>query len=85
MHEIGSSYRSFGTNILEDASGSVVKALQHQFQGDSSSTNWEILRLWLNGKGRIPVTWETLVKVLREIKMNELARKIESYLGVVEQ
>ena len=81
MQQIGSSYLSFGTNILDDANGSVVKALEHQFQRNSSSINWEVLRLWLNGKGRKPVTWATLVKVLREIEMDHLAHKIESYLS----
>ena len=85
VHQIGSSYTSFGTNILHDDSGSRVKALEHQFQRDSSSINWEILRLWLNGKGRKPVTWATLVKVLREIEMNHLVHNIESYLGAVEE
>ena len=70
---------------MDDDSGSLINDLERQFQRDSSSINREILRLWLNGKGRKPVTWATLVEVLREIEMNDLACKIESYLGSVEQ
>lgn len=32
---------------------------------------------WLNGKGRKPVTWETLIKVLKEAGFSEIASDIE--------
>ena len=33
-----------------------------------------ILQEWLDGKGRKPTTWATLVKVLKDIEMGELAK-----------
>ena len=37
----------------------------------------EILKQWLQGKGRKPVTWQTLVMCLRDTGLNFLAATIE--------
>ena len=38
--------------------------------------NTKILEEWLAGSGR-PCTWETLIRVLRECKLNTLADQIQ--------
>ena len=38
----------------------------------------EILRQWINGRGKHPVTWETLTEVLHDIELNTLAGEIEA-------
>ena len=40
--------------------------------------NTDVLRQWINSKGKQPVTWKTLTEVLRDIKLNTLAGDIEA-------
>lgn len=34
----------------------------------------------MQGKGRKPVAWSTLISILRDIELSELAKTIEDYL-----
>ena len=36
---------------------------------------------WLNGSGRKPITWNTLIKVLIEVELSELATTVEHILS----
>ena len=79
--EIGADYNMFGVLLLNDKCGATISALERQHQNRATSINLEILQQWIRGSGRKPVTWETLVKVLRQIELNILADKIESSLS----
>ena len=65
--EIGTKYVRFGTLILEDANGAKVSNMEHKYQRDPERINTEILQEWLNGKGKQPVTWATLIEILHDI------------------
>ena len=75
--EIGSKYREFGLFLLEDYNGAKIRALAHKYMNDANKINLEILEQWINGKGKHPVTWKTLIEVLRDIKISTLAEEIE--------
>ena len=81
VQDIGTHYLNFGTRLLNDEQGSQVKSLEHQFQRDCNAINWNILQAWISGKGRKPISWKTLVTVLREIQLEVLAQKIETSLA----
>ena len=38
--------------------------------------------LWLEGKGRSPRTWETVIEVLEEAELSEMANDLKVVLGV---
>ena len=48
-----------------------------RYLNDSEQINMEILRRWLEGTGRKPVSWRTLVQCLRDIGNIALAEEIE--------
>ncbi len=79
--EIGTRYSDFGTLLLEDNTGAVIQGLERQCGIDSFRINREILSGWIQGEGRKPVTWATLIGVLRDIGMNTLADDIEDKFG----
>ena len=81
MTEIGTQYRMFGTLLLSDENGAVVKAIEQQHQSRAVDINYEIFQQWIQGSGIQPVTWETLVEVLRQTQLSTLASKIESSLS----
>ena len=78
--DIGTEYKSFGTLLLDDDNGSVTDALENKYQRDAPRINYEILKLWLQGTGKKPITWAKLVRVLQQVELNVLASKIEASL-----
>lgn len=75
--KIGHEYTSFGVLLLEDSDGMVVDSIEQQLNSNPERINNRIFQQWLQGKGREPVTWTTLVAVLREIGLRTLAKDIE--------
>ena len=83
VEEIGDKYSDFGINILNDRSGSYVRSLEREFQRRSCDINRTILTDWLRGKdGAKPPEWTTLVGVLTDIGLRNLATEIERSLNV---
>ena len=75
---IGVSYMKFGVLLLEDDTGGKVNAIEHQLQCNAEKINFRLLQLWLQGQGRQPVTWATLVAVLQDIGLVKLAKEIKA-------
>lgn len=50
-------------------------------RGNQFELTNEILNLWLQGKGRLPATWQTLIEFLQDIGLNRLAHEIKSILS----
>jgi hypothetical protein len=76
--KIGVNYRALGVLLLMDDDGDCITAIAKELRGNAADINLEILRLWLKGKGRRPVTWATLVAVLQDIGLEKLAKNIEA-------
>ena len=45
---------------------------------DAEQINIEVLRQWITGRGKHPVTWKTLTEVLHDIEHHTLAGEIEA-------
>ena len=76
--EIGSNYSQFGILLLNDLNGTKVSNIEYKHRGDAVQINTEILREWATGRGKQPVSWETLTEVLRNIGLGALASEIEA-------
>ena len=76
--EISIKYVQFGALLLDDRNGSRVKNLEYEHHYNIEQINTAILQEWVNGRGKQPVTWATLVKVLRDIELSTLADSIEA-------
>ena len=79
--EIGTDFEKFGTLLLEDKTGNKVKNIKVSERDDPLLITVEILRQWLQGKGKEPVTWRTLVTCLRATDLNVLAENIDHSLS----
>ena len=66
----------FGTFLLDDRTGARVRNLEHLHQRHAEHINTAILQEWLTGSGKKPVSWATLVEVLRDIELYTLADDI---------
>lgn len=78
LTEIALKFSQLGTFLLDDRSGSRVKIMVRKHLYDAEQINTEIIQEWLTGRGRHPVTWATLVEVLRDIELSTLAGEIEA-------
>ena len=75
--EIGSKYQNFGAQLLQEDTLAHIEDLEHQYLKNGEDINCHILQEWLEGRGRKPTTWATLVRVLHDIEKGELAEKLE--------
>ena len=59
----------FGILLLNDETGAEVNAIVSKYREDAEQINLEILRLWIEGKGK-PLSWDMLVDVLKATGLN---------------
>lgn len=78
---IGDAYLQFGQSLLDDVDGTVTQMIARDLKNNVVNINNEILARWMQGKGRKPVAWDTVIKVLREIDMHDLASRMENNLS----
>lgn len=76
--EIGSRYFEFGVFLLNDTTGSKIESICREMRDNSEDIVRKILMEWLSGKGRQPVTWETLIQTLIDASLSTLAEDIRS-------
>ena len=76
--EVGTYYSSLGYNLLNDHSGAVTGQIIDKCRQDGPRIVNDIFYQWRQGQGREPVTWRTLIEVLRKIGLSDLATDIES-------
>ena len=77
--EVGIKFAEFGAILLpQDQTGARVTNMAYKHSNDPKRINMEILQEWLTGKGKQPVTWSTLVEVLRDIGLSTLADDISN-------
>ena len=81
VEEIGADYELFGTLLLKDNNGNKIKIIEKSERGDVLRIVAEILRQWLKGTGRRPVTWHTLIQCMRESNLNVLLDHMERSLS----
>ena len=74
--EIGTKCYQFGVLLLKDETGARVETVIRKQLNDAEQINMEIFKLWFAGEGEQPVTWRTLVEVLRDVDLTTLAGDI---------
>eukprot|EP00731_Ephydatia_muelleri_P035388 Em0119g1a len=75
-------YTKLAMYLLNDDNCDIVDSLKEKCRGDPVEIVTAVYKKWINGAGRQPVTWQTLLDVLREIEQNSLAEDIETVLKV---
>ena len=73
----GAHYSTFGILLLNDETGSRMANIENECYGRPERIVLKVLQEWLEGKGLMPVTWETLIKTLRNTELNLMADEIE--------
>ena len=69
----------FGVLLLNDKIAAEVTAIVKEHRENAADINLEILRLWIEGKGK-PLSWNTLINVHKDIGLGTLAGDIQDGL-----
>ena len=77
--QISTKYLKFGIVLLNDETGAEVSTIISKHSDDAELINLEILKLWIQGKGK-PLSWDTLIDVLKETGLVALACEIKDNL-----
>ena len=75
------SCTKLGMLLLVDDNCDIVDSLEEKYHRDPEKIVTAVYKKWISGTGRKPVTWQTLVDVLRDIELNSLAEEIEALLN----
>ena len=75
--QVGTDYTNFGIFLLEDRTGSRVDAIEDECRGKPDRITRKILQEWVGGRGAA-LTWDTLVKTLRDCELNTLADHVQT-------
>ena len=78
VEKISGNYYMFGVLLLEDETGDQMSAIEKEHGRNAPDVLCHVFRLWLQGKGRQPVSWDTLVAVLQDVGLSKLAEDIKS-------
>ena len=73
-------YANLGMILLDDKNQEKVDGLKMKHCNDPVDIVTAIYKMWINGTGRKPVTWQTLIDVLKDIELSSLAEEIETGL-----
>ena len=76
--KIGVKYHEFGLFLLDDETGARIHSLANKHMNDAEQINMEVIQQWITGRGKHPVTWKTLIQVIRNIELTVLAGEIEA-------
>ena len=82
MERIGINYSDFGMFLLQDHDLTKVSALELTWQRASLPICRDIMKDWVQGKGKLPVTYATLLHCLRDADLHSLAKDIEDVLSI---
>ena len=77
---IGPHYETFGLLLLNDEQGEKIDAIV-EANARAKEINVAILKKWLRGEGEQPVTWGTLVQVLKDSNLKIVAKEIEAAIS----
>ena len=83
IQRTGTRYTKLAMYLLDDDNCDIVDSLKEKYRGDPEEIVTAVYKKWINGTGRKPVTWQTLLDVLREIELNSLAEEIETALKLM--
>ena len=74
--EISTKCHQIAVLLLEDSTGARIRSMEQKHSNSPEEINLNILEQWIEGTGRKPVTWRTLVEVLYDVQLITLADDI---------
>lgn len=81
VKRVASKWEDLVIMLELDEQGGRVETIRRDFvQHGVEKCCLQALRLWLKGEGKKPISWATLLGVLRDIECSAVAKDIQQYL-----
>lgn len=77
---VGDKYFTFGILLLDDKTGARIGAIEREKMKNAKEINLQVFGEWVQGEGKNPVSWKTLISVLEDCELNQLATSIKANL-----
>ena len=61
---------------MNDGEANIMAEIKNNCRGEAMAIKMEIIRRWIRGTGRKPISWETLACVLESMGLVDLAQDI---------
>ena len=74
--QISTNFWNFGILLLEDENSARIKSIMYECRENPEQINMKVLEEWIAGRGKHPVSWDTLIEVLEDINLCTLASDI---------
>ena len=74
--KVGAKYFQFGVLLLNDEDGTLVEALEDEYNGKQERIVCKILAEWVRGRGRA-LSWKTLSDTLRDCSLSSFAEEVK--------
>ena len=78
IEEVASRWEEVATRLYFE--GRVIRQIRRDHNDSCEEACRAVFMAWLDGKGRRPITWEILIKVLKEAEFSETASDLEYVL-----
>ena len=79
MELVAAKWEKVATRLHFD--GAHISRIRQDSHLQAESACRIVFTEWLQGKGREPKTWNTVIEVLKEMKLSELAHNLEDVLA----
>ena len=74
---VAAHWQDFGYLLDFDETGRTIDRIAREHQLRPIDCCAAMLREWLEGRGRQPATWATLIDLLKDADINDLAQQLE--------
>ena len=74
-------WKEFGDLLEFDHDGTHLDVIEAKHPNNRPASCREMFQYWLAGNGVEPVSWRTLVSLLRNVEKNTLAKDLEQMLS----
>ena len=81
IQNIAAKWKEVGILFNFDPTGRTNDLINARNSSDPEACCTDMMKVWLEGKGRQPATWATLVEVLRNANFNCLANDMEQLVA----
>ena len=81
VRQCSSKYYDIGVFLLNDNNADMVKSLETEHQRNADRIMKEVFKSWIDGAGKKPTTWNTIIAVLRNVELGTLADMLQDAIS----
>ena len=79
IHAAASKWRKLATRLYFEPSD--IDCIRSDNPIHCYDACWQVCSEWLNGVGRSPIRWTTLIKALEEADLSEVSKELENIIS----